>query len=169
MKYIAILFIILFFVLYFNIKEKFINLDLLIWKKVPASTCKKIAVHEDKIYKKCSPKKEQLLLNKFKFDFMPYFIYDSKNNIISEEYYPIKLNKNNKPIDFIEQLKNIEYTLKKNKIYHNDIKLEHLFLKDNKIKLIDWNNVTFNKPINKSKPGRNWVNNDFDIIIEKLR
>ena len=150
------------------IKEIFINVDELKWKRVSASQWKEISIHNGIIYKKCKPKKNQLLINEFVWDFKPNFTYDSSNNIISEEFYDTPLTKYNKPVDFVQQLLSIEYVLKKNNVYHNDIKESHFFVKDNKIKLIDWNNATFDKPYKPSIFESNWMNNDFNKIINKL-
>ena len=62
-------------------------------------------------------------------------------NIIVEEYFKTSLTISNKPLDYIYQLLNINKKLKENSIYHNDYKLIHFYLKDGKIKLIDWNCV----------------------------
>lgn len=163
-KNIAVLFVLIFFVLYFRLKEKFIDLSNIIWENTKASVCKKIFVDKDKIYKKCNGTEILEKINSKNFDFAPRMEFDYENGIIIEDYFKEKLTKKNKPKDYVKQLNNINNTLKKNNIYHNDVWLnKHLFVKDGKIKLIDWNNTTFDKPKNKK-----WVNNDFNKIIKYL-
>ena len=162
-KNITVLFVLIFFVLHFRLKEKFIDLSNIIWEDVIASQCKQIYVDKDKIYKKCNGSKILEKINSKNFDFAPKMEFDYENGIIIEDYFKEKLTKKNKPKDYVKQLNNINNTLKKNNIYHNDIKWKHLFVKDDKIKLIDWNNTTLGKPKNKK-----WVNNDFNKIIKNL-
>ena len=146
------------------------------WEKNNTSVVNFIYIDNEnsKIYKKfknnSSIKELKNIYNKInKFDFVPRMEFFEEENIIVEEYFKNKLTISNKPFDYIYQLLNINKTLKKNSIYHNDYKLIHFYVKDGKIKLIDWNCVTFGSPRKNV-----WANNNitfyifyysFDIII----
>ena len=89
----------------------------------------------------------ELLYNKYliNWDFVPIMNFDYKNNIIIEDYYKKLLNENNKPSNYIRQLKNIDNTIRKHNLYYNDYKRQHFFVKKNKIYLIDWNTLSKKK------------------------
>ena len=110
----------------------------------------KIYIDENKeyIYKKYDNKNSYNQIyyyyNNIKnFSFVPKMEF-LENNIIKEEYCK-PLYFYNKPLDYIPQMFNIYITLKKNKVFHNDIQPRHIMLKNNKIMLIDWDMVTVNK------------------------
>ena len=137
------------------------------WKKNNTSVVKFIYIDADnsKIYKKFknnnSIKKLKNIYDKInKFDFVPRMEFFEDENIIVEEYFKNKLTISNKPLDYIYQLLRINKTLRENNIYHNDYKLIHFYIKYGKIKLIDWNCVTFGSPCKKV-----WVNNNMLLYI----
>jgi len=157
------IFLLILFIIKFNIIENFINLSNITWVNIKASSCKQIFIYKDKIYKKCPITSNYYKILSMSFDFIPKAKYDKKFSLTIEDYFKHNLTKDNKPKDYINQLNKIESTLKKNNIYHNDIKMRHFFVKNNKIKLIDWDNSSFNKPLK-----RKWVNNDFNLIKDNL-
>ena len=137
------------------------------WKKNNSSVVISfyIDVKNSKIYKKykdySSFKELKTIYSKInKFDFVPMMEFFDNENIIVEEYFKTSLTISNKPLDYIYQLLNINKKLKENSIYHNDYKLIHFYLKDGKIKLIDWNCVTFGSPRKNS-----WANNSIRSFI----
>tara|TARA_B100001121_G_scaffold310515_1_gene342034 strand:- start:3320 stop:3835 length:516 start_codon:yes stop_codon:yes gene_type:complete len=137
------------------------------WKKNNTSVVNFIYIDNEnsKIYKKfknnSSVKNLKNIYKKInKFDFVPRMEFFDEENIIVEEYFKNKLTISNKPFDYIYQLLNINKTLKKNSIYHNDYKLIHFYVKDGKIKLIDWNCVTFGSPLKNA-----WANNNITYYI----
>ena len=82
------------------------------------------------------------------FDFVPkIYCFDFDNLIIVEDFFKKKLNKKNLPKDYKKQLLNIKIQLNNNDIYHNDIWIIHFFVKNKKIKLIDWDKMTIKKPM----------------------
>ena len=95
-----------------------------------------------------------------KFDFVPRMEFFEEENIIVEEYFKNNLTISNKPFDYFYQLLNIYKTLGKNKLYHNDIKPQHWFVSNGKIKLIDWDKLSVGKPRD-----RWWVNNYILLLI----
>ena len=84
-------------------------------------------------------------LQEYKF-FQIIYDYCSKEKIIITEYAGKKINKDNLPTNWYEQIKEIQKILIKKNIYHNDIKLDHFLVKDNQITLIDFGRATFKKP-----------------------
>ena len=153
-----------------NVKELFINLKNIKWRDTNSSTCKHIYVNKNKIYKKYN--NESIVKNiktiKDKYlsdlDFVPIMEFDFDNNIIIEDYYKHKLSRKNKPQDYKLQLQNIDKKLKSKNIYHNDYRLLHFFVDNNKIKLIDFNNVSVNKPKEHLKK-----RNNINKIINRLK
>jgi serine/threonine protein kinase len=137
------------------------------WKKNNTSVVKFLYIDNNnyKIYKKyksnsCVIKLKNIYNKIKKFDFVPIMVFFENENIIIEEYFKNNLTILNKPNNYIYQLLRIKKKLKENNIYHNDLKLEHFFVKNGKIKLIDWNCITFDKPKKKK-----WSNNKISIFI----
>jgi len=164
--YSLILIIILIIIICYN----FINIDSFVnWVKSKSSTVKKYYIIDDKIYKEYPNKKNleniEILYNKYliNLDFVPRMNFDYKNKIIIEDYYKELLTKNNKPSNYIKQLKNIDNTIRKLNLYYNDYKYQHFFVKKNKIYLIDWNTAS------KKKRKGLWICNNIDKIIKKLK
>ena len=79
-------------------------------------------------------------LKKFqKYNFVPRILdIDYHNHIISLSYEGKKISDKNKPIDWVNQLKNILYFLQKNNCFHSDIKCDNLLVNKNKLVLIDF-------------------------------
>ena len=95
-----------------------------------------------------------------KFDFVPIMEFFENENIIVEDYFKNRLTISNKPLDYIYQLLRINKILKKNNLYHNDIKPEHLFVSRGKIKVIDWEKLSIGSPCKKV-----WMNNNMLLYI----
>ena len=138
------------------------------WEKNNSSTVKYIYINKNKnkIYKKYKQNSSHIKnikknYDKIKyFDFVPKMEFFEEENIIVEDYYNCILHIFNRPNDYIYQLLNIHDTLIKNNIYQNNYKFIHFYIHNNKIKLIDWNNMTFNYKKNKF-----FVNNNIYTII----
>jgi hypothetical protein len=79
-------------------------------------------------------------LKKFqKYNFVPRIIdIDYHNYIILISYEGEKISDKNKPNDWVNQLKNILYYLRKNNCFHSDIKCDNLLVNKNKLVLIDF-------------------------------
>ena len=113
-----------------------------------------LLVKDGKIYK---PYKKQSTYLRIKnlyndilhtFSFVPRMEFDDANLIIIEEHIQDKLTKENKPPDYVEQLRFIDETFKKHSLYHNDLDdYNHIRVKDNKIYIIDFDLMTKNKPM----------------------
>ena len=153
-----------------SIKELFINIKNIKWMSTNSSSCKNIYVNKNKIYKKYSNpstvKNIKSIRDKYlaDFDFVPKMEFDLDNNIIIEDYYKRKLSRQNKPQDYKLQLQNIDKKFKSKNIYHNDYRLLHFFVDNNKIKLIDFNNVSADKPLEHLKK-----RNNINRIINRLK
>ena len=125
------------------------------WIKNNTTTVDFIYINTDKskIYKKFR-KTDKFTLKTIKnvyskikkFEFVPRMEFFENENILVEEYFKKKLTIFNKPYDYIQQLLCIHKTLRVNNIYHNDYKSYHFYVKDGKIKIIDWEQCTFGSP-----------------------
>lgn len=89
-----------------------------------------------------------------KFDFVPRMKFNDKKFEITEDFYKHKLTKKNRPENYVEQLKIIYETMEKNNVYHNEMRQEHIRVKDKKIYLIDFEHTSnknkiwrWNKPL----------------------
>ena len=159
-----------------NIREKFASMkENISWEKaVGATECKKIHIDGNYIYKLYGNKAIVSKIKNFydshlkSLSFVPRMEFDIYNKIVKETYYKTHLTKQNRPADYIEQLRNIDKILKRKKIFHNDFNSKHFFLDGNKIKVIDWGAVTLDKPISKTNTKRTWVSNDIDREINRL-
>jgi hypothetical protein len=91
------------------------------------------------------------------FDFVPKMEFYFEEKVIIEDFYNTPLNCWNKPKDYRQQLDRIHRTLRRNNLYHNDYTLNnyfffinnknsHFFVKQGKIKLIDYGGLTQYKP-----------------------
>ena len=114
------------------------------------SDISKIYISEDKKYilKKIilfleydTYKREVLLLKKLnkEVDWTPKIIYnEDKDNIIVSEYCGERINEYNKPNNYKEQINKIIFDLKRLNIQHNDLKIEEILVKNNKIYICDF-------------------------------
>jgi tRNA A-37 threonylcarbamoyl transferase component Bud32 len=92
--------------------------------------------------------------------------FDDNNKIITTEYVGERINKNNIPNDYEDQLNNIIKELEKHNCRHNDIKPEELLVMNGKIKVVDfgWANE-----LNEDNPDY-WpklLGSKFKCVIEK--
>ena len=94
------------------------------------------------------------LLNKYNYKWAPKLISFNNNEIIST-YCGEEANSDNIPDDYVTQINSILIDLKKHNIKHNDIKINEILIKDNKIHLCDFGwasiNDDFSLGINISK------------------
>ena len=121
-----------------------IKQDLSIFKKkynLSNSTNNNYDIYIEKPY---NPIQQQHMNNEIKYlgilkdtNIVPKIIY-KKNNELFLTNCGEKINKNNIPDNWKEQIMNIYEILKYNNIYHNDITLDNLTILNNKIYLIDF-------------------------------
>ena len=94
------------------------------------------------------------LLNKHNYKWAPKIISFNNNEIVST-YCGEEVNSDNIPHDYLTQINSILIDLKKHNIKHNDIKINEILIKDNKIHLCDFGwasiNDDFSLGINISK------------------
>ncbi len=119
--------------------------------KSPSHNNLQVYIDKNKIYiykKYSNVKSYNKILNNYNyiknFNFVPKMEF-LENNIIKEEYCK-PLHFYNKPLDYIPQVLNIFSELKKKKVFHNNIVPRHLMLKNNKVMLIDWDQVSIDNP-----------------------
>ena len=152
----------LFSIIYVNKLTKLRNLQSLIYiyDKNGYLTLKKKYLYIDEFHR------EYLILKKLeKYNHFPKIIEkNKKEKFIIINYVGIVLNKHNKPKNWLYQINKIINILKKNKIYHNDIKCDHFLVKNNIISLIDFGRASFYYPL---VPDFFNVNN-FNKIITSL-
>ena len=72
-----------------------------------------------------------------KYNITPKILENNENSLILSNCGE-QLSNQNLPSDWKKQIKDIYNILKTERIYHNDIKLENLTVKDNKIYIIDF-------------------------------
>lgn len=100
-----------------------------------------------------------------KFDFVPRMEFNDKKFEITEEFIKNHLTKENKPDDYINQLKKINNTFEKHKLFHNDLHIHHhIRLKDKKIFIIDFDRATLNVNAGGENNRLDKSNNILDLI-----
>ena len=111
-----------------------------------------LLVESGKIYKPYTKQSTYLRVKELykdilhKFSFVPRMEFDDANLTIIEEHLQDKLSKENKPLDYAEQLRLIDDTFKKHSLHHNDLDdYNHIRIRDNKIYIIDFDMMTKNK------------------------
>ena len=157
----CILIILLFF---FNKKENFNNIKFVKINSHGATSDMYISKDKKYIkkvvnkYKEYDVVKREIyilkLLNKHNYKWVPKIISFNNNEIVST-YCGEEVNSDNIPHDYLTQINSILIDLKKHKIKHNDIKINEILIKDNKIHLCDFGwasiNDDFSLGINISK------------------
>ena len=111
------------------------------------------------------------ILNENKITWCPKLLYyDDKLFILN--YIGNEISEYNIPNDYLQQINKIKLELNQLNIQHNDIKLEELLIKDNKIYLVDYGWASINNDYscnnlfkNKMKLGKVFT---FDDILDKL-
>ena len=170
MEYIKCFIIFFFILLFYKYKSLFERFKR---TKSNTSAVKEYEIKNDKIYKYYNGKGDVIKIKKLyinylkNWDFVPKMNFDINNKLIIEDYYKNRLNKKNKPSNYIEQLLNIHKTIESVNMYHNDLMVWHFYVKNDKIYLIDYNNFSDKIKIYKNVKYKN--RNDINLIIKSLK
>lgn len=124
-------------------------------------------IKKDNIYQKTFKdrvtynKEKEALENILKYDISPKFTYDDNELILYLEDCGEKINSENKPIDYNLQFDNILKILSKENMFHNDLNDSNILVdKNNKIRIIDFEHVSYFEPVN--------IHNHPDIINKNI-